>query len=181
GDDVADRDGAAHRRAVRCRVPGGGHLRAQGPRLHLLRADGRHHRLDEPRAARPVQGSPARGTWSDVAGAFRRPPERVLMASPPRPPRLNAKHAKSAKKHCSAVLAAFAFFGLFHAAPAPHAQVGARATTIVGGELADGTGAALRRANVRIVNDRIVGAGRDVKPLAGDTVVDAAALVVAPG
>ena len=118
------------------------------------------------------------------------------MASPPRPPTLNqpslatlessfglagAKHAKSAKKHCSAVLAAFAFFGLFHAAPAPHAQVGARATTIVGGELADGTGAALRRANVRIVNDRIVGAGRDVKPLAGDTVVDATALVVAPG
>ena len=142
----------------------------QGPRLHLLRADGRYHRLDEPRAARAVQGAAAGGAWGDVAGTFRRPPERVLVARPPRPSTLNAKH----------VLAAFAFF-LFLAAPAPRAQVNATAITIVGGELADGTGAAVRRANVRIVNDRIVGAGQDVKPLAGDTVIDATGLVVAPG
>ena len=42
-----------------------------------------------------------------------------------------------------------------------------RAATIVNGDLADGTGAALRRANVRFVNDRIVAVG-DVKPQAGD-------------
>jgi len=65
--------------------------------------------------------------------------------------------------------------------PATRAQVGSRATTIVGGELADGTGAALRRANVRLVNDRIAGVGQDVKPLAGDTVIDATGLLVAPG
>ena len=40
-----------------------------------------------------------------------------------------------------------------------------RATTIVGADLADGTGAPLRRANVRFVGDRIVSVG-DVKPQA---------------
>src|SRR5882672_6530456 len=55
-----------------------------------------------------------------------------------------------------------------------------RATTIVNADLADGTGAALRRANVRFVNDRIVAVG-DVKPQAGDVVVDGRGLVVAPG
>ena len=54
------------------------------------------------------------------------------------------------------------------------------ATTIVGAELADGTGAALRRANVRFVNDRIVGVG-DLKAQAGDVVVDGKGLVVSPG
>jgi N-acyl-D-amino-acid deacylase len=79
----------------------------------------------------------------------------------------------------SAIFAAFAFFGLFVAASAPRAHVGA--STIVGGELADGTGAPLRRANVRIDGDRIVGVGPDVKPLPGDAVVDARGLLVAPG
>ena len=55
-----------------------------------------------------------------------------------------------------------------------------RATTIVGAELADGTGAALRPASVRFVNDRIVAVG-DVKPEPGDTIVSGAGLVVAPG
>jgi N-acyl-D-amino-acid deacylase len=55
-----------------------------------------------------------------------------------------------------------------------------RATTIVGADLADGSGAALRTANVRIVGDRIVGVG-DVKPQGGDTIVDGKGLVVAPG
>ena len=55
-----------------------------------------------------------------------------------------------------------------------------RATTIVSADLADGTGAALRRANVRFVNDRIVAVGT-VKPQAGDTSSTAAGLVVAPG
>ena len=55
-----------------------------------------------------------------------------------------------------------------------------RATTIVGADLADGSGAPLRRANVRFVNDRIVAVG-DVKPQAADIVVDGRGLVVAPG
>ena len=44
-----------------------------------------------------------------------------------------------------------------------------RAIIIVGADLADGTGAPLRRANVRFVDDRIASVG-DVKPQAGDTV-----------
>ncbi len=56
-----------------------------------------------------------------------------------------------------------------------------RAITIAGGDVADGTGAPLRRANVRIVNDRIAAVGPNVTPLPGDAVVDAKGLVVAPG
>jgi N-acyl-D-amino-acid deacylase len=55
-----------------------------------------------------------------------------------------------------------------------------RGTTIVNADVADGTGAALRRANVRFVNDRIVAVG-DVKPQAGDVVVNGSGLVLAPG
>lgn len=55
-----------------------------------------------------------------------------------------------------------------------------RATIIVGAELADGSGAALRRANVRFAGDRIVAVG-DLKAQSGDTVVDGRGLVVAPG
>ena len=62
----------------------------------------------------------------------------------------------------------------------PAAQAPARATTIVGAEVADGTGAPLRRANVRLSGDRIVAVGSG-KPEQGDAVVDGAGLVVAPG
>src|SRR4051812_39504538 len=55
-----------------------------------------------------------------------------------------------------------------------------RATIVVNADLADGSGAPLRRANVRFVGDRIVSVG-DVKPQSGDTIVDGAGLVVAPG
>ena len=59
-------------------------------------------------------------------------------------------------------------------------QGASRATTIVGADLADGSGAPLRRANVRFVGDRIVGVG-DVKPQDGDSVIDGRGLVVSPG
>jgi N-acyl-D-amino-acid deacylase len=62
----------------------------------------------------------------------------------------------------------------------PAAQAPARATTIVGAEVADGTGAPLRRANLRFAGDRIVAVGSG-KPEQGDAVVDGAGLVVAPG
>ena len=63
---------------------------------------------------------------------------------------------------------------------AAHAQSVNRGWTIVGAEMADGSGAPLRHANVRFVNDRIVAVG-DVKPQKGDEVVDGKGLVVAPG
>jgi len=60
------------------------------------------------------------------------------------------------------------------------AQTAPRAWAIVGGRVADGTGAPLRSAGVRIVGSRIAAVGR-VSPQPGDTVVDASGLVVAPG
>src|SRR3954447_8360196 len=56
----------------------------------------------------------------------------------------------------------------------------ARGTIVVGASMADGTGAALRRANVRFVNGRIAAVG-EVKPEPTDTVVEANGLIVAPG
>jgi N-acyl-D-amino-acid deacylase len=54
------------------------------------------------------------------------------------------------------------------------------AWAITGAQLADGTGAALRPATIRIEGDRIVSIS-DAPPAAGDRVIDAAGLVVAPG
>jgi len=51
---------------------------------------------------------------------------------------------------------------------------------IVDAQLADGTGAPLRAANIRVVNDRIVKVG-SFKPGPKDRVVDASGLVLAPG
>jgi N-acyl-D-amino-acid deacylase len=53
-------------------------------------------------------------------------------------------------------------------------------TVIVNAQIADGTGAPLRRANVRVTEDRIAAIGA-FKPARGDTVVDAKGLVLAPG
>ncbi|HKS58180.1 MAG TPA: D-aminoacylase [Steroidobacteraceae bacterium] len=53
-------------------------------------------------------------------------------------------------------------------------------TVIVNAQVADGTGAPLRKANVRITDDRIAAIG-DFKPAAGDRVIDAKGLVLAPG
>jgi N-acyl-D-amino-acid deacylase len=62
----------------------------------------------------------------------------------------------------------------------PAAQAPPRALTIVGAEVADGTGAPLRRANVRFAGDRIVSVGSGA-PGKDDIVVDGAGLVLAPG
>jgi len=64
--------------------------------------------------------------------------------------------------------------------PGTAAQVNRRSWTIVGADLADGSGRALRRANVRFVGDRVVSVGPGV-PQRGDTIVNGAGLVVAPG
>jgi N-acyl-D-amino-acid deacylase len=55
-----------------------------------------------------------------------------------------------------------------------------RAWTIAGAQIADGSGGALRRANVRVVDDRIAAVGGDA-PQPGDRVIDGKGLVVAPG
>lgn len=51
---------------------------------------------------------------------------------------------------------------------------------IVGARIADGTGAPLHLANVRVRGDRIVEVG-DLRPNPGERIVDAAGLVLAPG
>jgi N-acyl-D-amino-acid deacylase len=53
-------------------------------------------------------------------------------------------------------------------------------TVIVNAQVADGTGAPLRQANVRITDDRIAAIG-DFRPTAADQVIDAQGLVLAPG
>jgi N-acyl-D-amino-acid deacylase len=51
---------------------------------------------------------------------------------------------------------------------------------LVGGTVVDGTGARRRAADVRMVGDRIEAIGR-LKPVAGERVIDARGLIVAPG
>ncbi|MGH8239575.1 MAG: amidohydrolase family protein, partial [Steroidobacteraceae bacterium] len=53
-------------------------------------------------------------------------------------------------------------------------------TIIINAQVADGTGAPLRQANVRITADRIAAIG-DFKPARGEAVIDARGLVLAPG
>jgi N-acyl-D-amino-acid deacylase len=60
------------------------------------------------------------------------------------------------------------------------AQSDPRAWTIVGAQIADGSGRPLRQANVRIAGGRIAAVG-SVDPRPGDSVVDAKGLIVAPG
>jgi N-acyl-D-amino-acid deacylase len=53
-------------------------------------------------------------------------------------------------------------------------------TVIINAQVADGTGAPLRRENVRITDDRIAAIG-NFEPAKGDEVIDAKGLVLAPG
>ena len=61
----------------------------------------------------------------------------------------------------------------------PSAQ-GGRSFVIVGAQVADGTGGPLLQANVRVEGDTITAVGA-VAPRSGETVVDGAGLVLAPG
>ncbi|MGH7719170.1 MAG: N-acyl-D-amino-acid deacylase family protein [Gemmatimonadaceae bacterium] len=62
---------------------------------------------------------------------------------------------------------------------APH-QASPRATLITNALLIDGTGAPPRQASVRVIGDRIAAVG-DLRPAAGDEVIDARGLALAPG
>jgi N-acyl-D-amino-acid deacylase len=75
----------------------------------------------------------------------------------------------------AAIVIGAAGCGRFSATP-PELQP----TVIVNARLVDGTGAAARRAAVRIVGSRIMAVG-DLQPLLGDRIIDAAGLVLAPG
>ncbi len=80
------------------------------------------------------------------------------------------------------LLAAATICVLWMCAPA-HGQRNAgksQAVVITGARVADGTGAALRDMNVRLVGERITRVGR-FRPGAQDTVIDATGLVLAPG
>ena len=83
--DVGQRQGAEGRRGVRRTLAIGRRVGAQanrpgpGPKLHLLRADGGHHRRDEPGAEGSVQGTPEHRAWRRVAGEFLGASERILI------------------------------------------------------------------------------------------------------
>jgi len=64
------------------------------------------------------------------------------------------------------------------AAAAPSSQ--SRSFVIIGAQIADGSGGPLRQANVRVSGDLIAAVGA-VTPADGETVVDGAGLVLAPG
>ena len=68
---------------------------------------------------------------------------------------------------------------LLLARPAPQAQA-SRSIAIVNATLVDGTGGPTRTGNVRIEGGRIASVG-DAAPAAGDAIVDAKGLVLAPG
>ena len=61
-----------------------------------------------------------------------------------------------------------------------HSQQTPPSTVIINAQVADGTGAPLRKVNVRISGDRILTVG-DFKPKKADSVIDAKGLVLAPG
>ena len=58
----------------------------------------------------------------------------------------------------------------------PHSSI-----LIVHAKIADGTGAPLRRLNVRITGDRITAIAANLKPQPGEQIIDAKGLVLAPG
>jgi N-acyl-D-amino-acid deacylase len=69
---------------------------------------------------------------------------------------------------------------IFGGCAGPKEPPSTRSTVIVNAQIADGTGASLRAASVRIVGDRIQNIGT-FEPQSNDTVIDATGLVLAPG
>ncbi len=98
-------------------------------------------------------------------------------------PRPASRHRFPLLPRALGALAAPALCGLLLAAqgcatsPAPPAKA---SLLITGAEVLDGTGAAARRAAVRVRDGRIEEIG-DLQPRAGETVVDAGGLTLAPG
>ena len=74
---------------------------------------------------------------------------------------------------------AIALLGLCSLLPG-HSQRNRAALLILNAQVADGTGAPLRKANVRIALSHIVGVG-ELQPEQGETTIDAHGLVLAPG
>jgi N-acyl-D-amino-acid deacylase len=85
---------------------------------------------------------------------------------------------RSSRIRCLGALLASAL--VIGACASPPEKSAARGTVIVNAQIADGTGAALRAASVRIVGDRIEQVGT-FQPRSSDTVIDARGLVLAPG
>lgn len=67
------------------------------------------------------------------------------------------------------------------ALPASPVQGPEASLLVSGGLLVDGTGTPARRADVRVVGDAIVEVAERIEPRAGDRIVEASGLVVAPG
>lgn len=75
---------------------------------------------------------------------------------------------------------AFLFLFISLACGLAASQENPASTVIINAQVADGTGAPLRKVNVRISADRIAAVG-DFKPTQNETVIDAKGLVLAPG
>jgi N-acyl-D-amino-acid deacylase len=96
------------------------------------------------------------------------------------------EHAMSTSGHASRAAVRISAIALFSCAlmvgsfPVWVQAAAAPSLVIVGAEVADGSGAPLRKASVRIRGERIEAIG-DFAPQAGETVLQAAGLVLAPG
>src|SRR5580700_10239923 len=77
-------------------------------------------------------------------------------------------------------LAMLLFLAIAFACVFARSQDKSPSTVIINAQVADGTGAPLRRVSARVSGDRIVTLG-DFKPKQGETTIDAKGLVLAPG
>ena len=74
-----------------------------------------------------------------------------------------------------------ALLGLIALSQVPDFAQDASSILIVNAQVADGTGRALRKANVRVKSDRIAAIRSSLKPTPNEQVIDAKGLVLAPG
>ena len=75
---------------------------------------------------------------------------------------------------------ALLFFLISFACTFARSQEKLPSTVIINAQVADGTGAPLRKVNLRILGDRIATIG-EFKPKPGENIIDAKGLVLAPG